>query len=138
MCVKTCITFTGPFGKLDTCLECAEPCYDPQKSRADKKVGRRQFYTLPIGPQLQALWHSPESAKWMCHCSEHTEQIIGELQRMGKIAEYDDIYQGSDYLRAVNKGKITSNDMVLLLSMGRGAATYRALKTTIFIHIGIF
>jgi len=57
---------------------------------------------------------------------------------MGKIAEYDDIYQGSDYLRAVNKGKITSNDMVLLLSMGRGAATYRALKTTIFIHIGIF
>jgi hypothetical protein len=80
MCVNTCIAFTGPFSGLDTCPECAEPHYNPQKSQADKKVGRRQFYTLLIGPQLQALWRSPESAKQMCHRSECTQQIIDELQ----------------------------------------------------------
>ena len=117
MCVNTCIAFTGPFGELDTCPECAEPRYDVQKSRANKKVGRRQFYTLPIAPQLQALWHAPESAKRIRHWSERTQQIIDELQRTGKIAEYDDIYQGSDYLCAVNEGKITPNDVVLLLSI---------------------
>jgi hypothetical protein len=104
MCVNTCIAFTGPFGELDTCPECAEPRCDPQKSRADKKVGRSQFYTLPIGPQLQVLWRSPESARSMRHRSERTQQIIDELQETGTIGEYDDIYQGSDYLRAVNEG----------------------------------
>jgi hypothetical protein len=135
MCVNTCIAFTGPFSELDICPECAEPRYDPQKSRAHK-VGRRQFYTLPIGPQLQALWRSPESAKRMRHRSERTQQIIDELQQTGKIAEYDDIYQGSDYLRAVNEGKITSNDMVLLLSID-GAQLYQSKHSDCWIYIWV-
>jgi len=61
----------------------------------------------------------------MFHHSEHTQQIIDELQQTGKIAKYDDIYQGSNYLCAVNKGKITSNDMVLLLSIN-GAQLYQS------------
>ena len=134
MCVNTCIAFTGPFSELDICPECAEPCYDPQKSQAHTKVGRWQFYTLPISPQLQALWHSLKSAKWMGHCSEHTQQIIDELRQMGKITEYDDIYQGSDYLHAVNKGKITSNDMVLLLSIN-GAQLYLSKHSDCWIYI---
>jgi hypothetical protein len=136
MCVNTCIAFTGPFSELDTCPECMELHHDPQKSRADKKVGRCQFYTLPIGPQLQALWHSPESAKQMHHCSKHTEQIIDELQQMGKIAKYDDIYQGSDYLHAVNEGKITLNDMVLLLSID-GAQLYQSKHSDCWIYIWV-
>jgi len=32
MCVNTCIAFTGLFSKLEICPECAELCYDPQKS----------------------------------------------------------------------------------------------------------
>jgi hypothetical protein len=67
MCINTCIAFTGPFNKLDICPECAEPHYDAQKSTTHKKVPRRQFYTFPIGPQIQALWRS--SAKSSAGCS---------------------------------------------------------------------
>jgi hypothetical protein len=136
MCVNTCIAFTGPFSELDTCPECAEPRYDTQNSRADKKVGRWQFYTLPIGPQLQVLWRSPESARSMRHRSERTQQIIDELQETGTIAEYDDIYQGSDYLRAVNEGRITANDMVLLLSID-GAQLYQSKHSDCWIYIWV-
>jgi hypothetical protein len=98
MCVNTCIAFTGPFSEYDTCPYCAEHHYDKQKSRADKKLGRQQFYTLPIGPQLQVLWRSLESAKSIRHRLECTQQIIDELTLTGEITEYDDIYQGSEYL----------------------------------------
>lgn len=136
MCINTCIAFTGPFSELDICPECAEPRYDEWKSRADKKVGRRQFYTLPIGPQLQALWRSPDSARKMRHRSERMQQIIDELEQTGKIAEYDDIYQGSDYLCAVNEGKITANDMVLLLSID-GAQLYQSKHSDCWIYIWV-
>lgn len=56
MCINTCLAFTGPFQNL----ECGEShCKDP----TTKKKPRQQFYTLPISPQLQALWFSPESAQ---------------------------------------------------------------------------
>ena len=34
MCVNSCITYTGPFLKLQTCLYCGEPHYDPIKLAA--------------------------------------------------------------------------------------------------------
>ncbi|KAF8803299.1 hypothetical protein BYT27DRAFT_7145321, partial [Phlegmacium glaucopus] len=68
MCPNTCIAYTGPFSQLDTCTKCMLPRYNPQALVASggvKKIPQRQFLTLPIGPQLQALWHTPEGAKAM-------------------------------------------------------------------------
>ncbi|KAJ7686280.1 hypothetical protein B0H17DRAFT_1013625, partial [Mycena rosella] len=63
MCVNTCIAYTGPFHSLSTCPYCAEPRYDPK--RPATKIPRKQFNTILIGPQLQALRRSPEGAAEM-------------------------------------------------------------------------
>ncbi|KAJ7083268.1 hypothetical protein C8R43DRAFT_834445, partial [Mycena crocata] len=57
MCIRSCITYTAHFNKLEACFKCGEPCYDPVKlesSGGQTKVARRQFDTIPIGPVLQA------------------------------------------------------------------------------------
>ncbi|KAF8344789.1 hypothetical protein F5887DRAFT_868957, partial [Amanita rubescens] len=62
MCPENCIAYTGPFESLDTCPECGTSRYD-ENSRSSasrgnsvqKKVPRKQFYTIPLGFQLQAL-----------------------------------------------------------------------------------
>ena len=65
MCINTCIAYTGPFAGKDTCQYCGESRYDLKllaASDGNKKVPRRQFYTIPIGPLLQALYQNCESA----------------------------------------------------------------------------
>jgi hypothetical protein len=66
MCIKTCVAYVGPFRDLDTCPYCGELHYDPIKlaaSNGKTKVARREFHTMPISPQLQALWHNKDSAQ---------------------------------------------------------------------------
>jgi ribosome-binding factor A len=68
MCPKTCIAYSGPFSALDHCPECNLPRYDPQKLEASNgvnKVPQRCFHTIPLGPQIQALWRNPEGAQAM-------------------------------------------------------------------------
>jgi hypothetical protein len=72
----------------------------------------------------------------MWHHSECTQQIIDKLQQTGKIAEYDNIYQGSDYLCATNECRITANDMVLLLSID-GTQLYQSKHSDHWIYIWI-
>ena len=65
MCINTCNAYTGPFADKDTCQYCGESRYDLKllaASDGNKNVPRRQFYTIPIGPLLQALYRNCESA----------------------------------------------------------------------------
>jgi hypothetical protein len=65
MCHNSCITYTGPFSDHEQCPHCSEPRYDAlrlENSNGKVKVASQQFYTLPLGPQLQALWRSPDRA----------------------------------------------------------------------------
>ncbi|KAF8238029.1 hypothetical protein L208DRAFT_1004018, partial [Tricholoma matsutake] len=55
MCVNTCLAYTGPFTPLTACPFCGECRYE-QHHNIDPKIPHCQFVTLPIGPQLQALW----------------------------------------------------------------------------------
>ncbi|KAF6746888.1 hypothetical protein DFP72DRAFT_758559, partial [Ephemerocybe angulata] len=59
MCVNSCMAYTGPFSGAKECNYCSQDRYD----RAGK--GRQQFYTIPIGPQIQALYANPEMAENM-------------------------------------------------------------------------
>ncbi|KAK6980866.1 hypothetical protein R3P38DRAFT_2579503, partial [Favolaschia claudopus] len=56
MCPNTCMAYTGPFSDRQSCTFCGTPRYDPVTGAA------REFYTMPLGPQLQALYRTPESA----------------------------------------------------------------------------
>ena len=133
MCLDSCLAYIGPWANLEQCPVCGKERY----SDREHKVARQQFHTLPIGPQLQALYRTPEGAEGMRYRQQRTEQILMELQRNnGHLTQYDDIYCGSDYLSEVQSGKIRPNDITLMLSLD-GAQLYKnkASDTWIFIWI---
>ncbi|KAI0040163.1 hypothetical protein FA95DRAFT_1585105 [Auriscalpium vulgare] len=139
MCVKSCLAYTGPFSDLEVCPECAEPRYDPIKrasSGGRLKIPRQQFHTIPLGPQLQALFRSPESAEKMRYRNEFTAKVMEGLDLRREIEVYQDIFQGSDYIAAVDRGDITPDDIVLMMSID-GAQLYRSKQSDCWIYIWI-
>ncbi|PBK73221.1 hypothetical protein ARMSODRAFT_1068079 [Armillaria solidipes] len=134
MCINFCIAYTGPFMELQCCPYCAEPRYVSETS----SVPRQQFHTMPIGPQLQAIWRSPDGAQSMKYRQHCTEIILEELQRTGdeKISIYHDFFDGTDYLQAVLDDKIKIGDAVLILSID-GAQLYRNKISDTWIYIWI-
>jgi hypothetical protein len=140
MCINTCMAYTGPFSDLEACLYCTEPRYDPTIFAATnglKKTPQRQFHTLPLGPQLQALWRNPEIANAMRHRVRETQRILDELDNnQNEQTSWDDIYSGSDYINAVRSGKIGTDDMVLMLSID-GAQLYQSKESDCWIYIWV-
>lgn len=135
MCINSCVGYTGPFADLECCPMCGQERYDPLHAG---KVARKQFHTIPVGPQLQALWRTPEGADRMGYRREYTEKIRAELrQNRGKrVSPYADYFDGSDYLEAVGAKKITPDDMVLMFSID-GAQLYRNKASDCCIYIWI-
>ncbi|KAJ7136450.1 hypothetical protein C8R43DRAFT_893885, partial [Mycena crocata] len=73
MCWQSCVGFTGPYEQLDHCPDCGDTRWDPirlAESGGETKVARQKFHTILLGPQLQALWRSPEGAKAMRYRTE--------------------------------------------------------------------
>ncbi|EIW76034.1 hypothetical protein CONPUDRAFT_77050 [Coniophora puteana RWD-64-598 SS2] len=79
MCPNSCLAFTSPFADLLNCPLCQKPCYNPKFPR--KKVPILMFVTLPVGPQLQALWRNPEQAEKMAYRDLETTKILRLLRR---------------------------------------------------------
>ncbi|KAF8164219.1 hypothetical protein K438DRAFT_1984740 [Mycena galopus ATCC 62051] len=108
MCVNSCVAFTGPRADADACSECGESRWDPQRfadSDGVAKVPRKTYHTIPLGPQLQALWRSEKGAKAMRYRAENTAEILRELDaNNGVLSQYDDLFSGEDYIRAVKEG----------------------------------
>ena len=128
MCINSCLGYTGPFAGLDMCPQCGEPRYDQitlVNSGGKVKKARQEFHTMPIGPQLQALWRHPDSVASVRYRETRTAEIMEELKHNnGLLASYDDYFHGSEYLEAVNSGRIVPGDMVLMFSID-GAQLYR-------------
>jgi len=139
MCANSCVGFTGPFADLEECPypRCHQPRYDPEelrKSNGKKKVPQKVFATLPIGPQLQAHWKSPEMAQKMFYRRNKTRDELGRDK--GADYVYDDIFCGSDYLEAVKDGRIKDYDTVVMLSID-GAQLFRNKKSDVWIYIWV-
>lgn len=66
---------------------------------------------MPIGPQLQALWRSLQSTKSMTYRAETTKRVMQQFSEItqGRQSEsdfvYENIFQGTAYIEAVNDGK---------------------------------
>lgn len=123
MCVNTCLAFTGPFAPLTECPFCGERRYKQHHNIAPQ-IPRRQFVTLPIGPQLQALWRHPVSVAKIRDRLQRTATLLAQRNTDNGIWDYDDVCCGSEYLDHVESGQISDNDMLLVLSMD-GAQLYR-------------
>ena len=65
MCPNSCIAYAGPFSTMECCPQCQEPRYEGPSDPRKKNKPRKQFSTIPLGPQLQAQWKSPEGTQRM-------------------------------------------------------------------------
>jgi hypothetical protein len=76
MCPDSCLAFTGPYAALEICPLCDKSHWDQEKLRASNghsKVVAQKFTTIPLGPQLQALYRDPDSAHNMQYLHEQTQ-----------------------------------------------------------------
>ncbi len=125
MCENSCIAYTGPFANLLACpyKGCGKPRYDSVEFERGRRVPRRTFVTFPLGPQIQAMWSSPENARLMRHRATETRRLDEQLKNGEAIEVLDDIYSGSAYRDAVQAGDIRDDDTVLMFAVD-GAQLY--------------
>lgn len=115
MCINSCLAFTGPFQRLQVCPDCHEPRY-----KEGTLVARQTFCTLPVGPQIQALYRHEGSAKEMKYRRNKTDNLLAGPG----LSVYNDYITGQEYLKAVQEGRILPTDTVLMYSLD-GAQLYR-------------
>jgi len=132
MCPDTCVGFTGPLADCNHCPMCGKDRY-----RSGTQEPHRRFITIPLGPVIQALYGSPETAYKM-HYRERAMGDILEYARThgGKIREYNDTTCGRDYLEAVEGGTIKDYDVLVQLSLD-GAQLYRDKDSDCWIFVYI-
>jgi hypothetical protein len=132
MCPNSCLAYTGPFASVDICPECGERRYDDTGH-----TPRQEFYTIPLGPLLQALWRDRQSAERMSYRKRKTQEIIAELQSNdGHLKAIKDFLYSLEYLDAVRSGRIQPEDTVLMLSID-GAQLYAHKASDCWIYIWI-
>ena len=84
--------------------------------------------TLPIGPQLQAMWRSPESATKLQDQLRCTAENLAARHSDAGITGFDDICCGSEYLDHIEQGKICDDNMIISISID-GAQLYQSKKS---------
>jgi len=133
MCINSCHAFTGPFAELAACSICAEPRYDPvQQGRTGKRVPRQQACTILLGPQIQALRRSTQSAQAMRYRDQKIQEIIDSIGD----PVYDDLFSGSDILKLCEDLKLTMDDTTVSFSFD-GAQLQQNKKSDTWIAIWI-
>ena len=145
MCPNSCMAYTGPLADHTTCLYCNAARYKltpdevtPSDEAGHASVPVQQFFSVPIGPQLQALWQHPKSANLMKYCTLRTLQVQEEINvnPNGQTQSYDNIFCGSEYLQAIADGKIREDDIYLIWSCD-GAQLYQNVESDCWIFIWI-
>ena len=131
MCILAHVAFVAMYADLDTCPECGEARYDPDKfAKTGIKVPRKQFTTIPIGPVIQALYRSEDSAQQMHYFLEH----VSKLAQQDSIDSYYDTCCGSEFLKLYRSGYLKHGDVVLQLSID-GAQLFRDKTSDCWLYI---
>ncbi|KIL55130.1 hypothetical protein M378DRAFT_91369 [Amanita muscaria Koide BX008] len=141
MCPNGCVAFTGLFATDVLCPKCETPRYQ-EKTVARKKnstiqVPHKRFYTLPLGPQLQALWRTAMGAEKMEYRHRKTVEISNQLiETNGVVPVFGDVFHGSEYLEVVRAGNINEHDTAILFSLD-GAQLYRSKESDCWFFVWI-
>ena len=127
MCVKSCVGFTGLFADLEHCPECGSARY--KESDGNENIPQKVFTTFPVGPQLQARWKHPETAKNMSYRWEKTREFRQEHPDPNEPPElYDNILSGASYRKLVDDNVIEEYDTVLMLAID-GVQLYQSKES---------
>jgi hypothetical protein len=121
MCPDSCCGFTGPFAEMEKCPYCKKDRYEWVEKVVDgrpKHVRQacRVFYTIPLGPALQALFRSREACVEMEYRGRATEKMKETVAAEGHIPVYTDYIDGSLYREYEHLGRIRPQDVVVVLS----------------------
>jgi hypothetical protein len=130
----SCIAYTGPFFDLESCPICSEPRYD--QFQLESRIPRQEFHTIPIGPQLQALYREPESATHAHYLRTERSRVLAEIDTKGFLEEYSDVLHGRDLIGAFRDGRIGEDDIALLFSID-GAQLYAKKASACWIYIWV-
>jgi hypothetical protein len=139
MCVNSCVAFTRPFLELESCPMCSEPRYDQFRIQMSDRKDRapcQEFHTIPIGPQIQVLYHAPETATHAHYLHEERSRVLSEIQSNGCLSEYSDVLHGTDLINAFEDGCIEEDDIVLMFSID-GAQLYAKKASVCWIYIWV-
>jgi hypothetical protein len=138
MCEDSCVGFTGPFADLDSCPLCSKSRWDSKQLARGKRVPRRQFPTIPIGPVIQALYRTPESAKEMGYFVDRLVELDEYLRQpeTSHLPKYDDTCCGSEFIELYRDGKIKKGDVLLQMSID-GAQLFRDKASNCWIYMFI-
>ena len=131
MCPNSCMTYTGPLSQKNSCIRCGSVRYDPITGKS-----RQQFWSIPIGPIVQALRRNHKSAVEMDYLMDRLEALLIELRDNGSVDKYDDIACGNKMLTAYQNGLIKQSDTVLIMSFD-GAQLYRNKVSDCWIYIWV-
>ncbi|KIK13056.1 hypothetical protein PISMIDRAFT_119622 [Pisolithus microcarpus 441] len=139
MCHNTCMAFTGPFSQLEACPTCNMSCWKQERLQGThrrSRVAAQTFTTIPISPQLQALyWHkdSTTDMDYLCTC---TMEVLQHLQETGDIPIIDDVMMVWDYLGTMLDGDIKQQDIVLMVSID-GTQLYDSKESNCWMYVWI-
>jgi hypothetical protein len=137
MCTNSCVAFTGPFAGLQACPTCSTARYEVvTRGKKLVSVPFKQALTIPVGPQIQAQYRSPEAAWNMGHQARIMGPLIERMLAGGSIDVYDDVYCSSTLLDAAIRGDLTSDDTVLMLSID-GAQLFESKQSDCWIYIWV-
>ncbi|TFK64920.1 hypothetical protein BDN72DRAFT_773971 [Pluteus cervinus] len=133
MCPNSCYAFTGELKDATTCPSCGA-----SRWKGDNKSPAQQFHIIPAGPQIQALYRSPDGARAMQYRHDITTKILKELEATEEegVDLYEDIYHGIDYINDIKSGKMKEEDVPVLFSID-GAQLYRDKTSNCWFFIWI-
>ncbi|KAH8980247.1 hypothetical protein EDB86DRAFT_2779133, partial [Lactarius hatsudake] len=107
MCINSCIAYTGPFLELESCPMCSKARFDQfrlESSSGRDRIPRQEFHTIPIGPQLQALYRDPKSARRAHYLREERSKVLAKIEQFAYLETYSDVLHGSDLIDAFQDG----------------------------------
>jgi hypothetical protein len=142
MCPKGHCGFTGPFADMEQCPYCDEDRYEwveVTTSRGTRKKERRPrkvFWTIPLGPALQALFRSPEAAEKARYREEATARMQAEVDEHGNVENYRDYIDGTLYRELLRLGIIRPEDIVVMWS-GDSCQLLKLKQSDCFIYIWV-
>jgi hypothetical protein len=117
MCIESHVGFTGPFEDLLECPTCGAARYDQpawEASGGQNRVPRKQFFTIPVAPQIQARFAVEERAKKMQYCFEQLRANLATAQANGgAMPVHDDVWSGLEFLQRWERGEIKEGDVFI-------------------------
>ena len=136
MCINSCVGYTGPFAAL-TCCRVVEQDMSHMTLHSQKIPHESSF--TPFQLHLSCRHYGAPKG-----CRQHRLTALFSLKKfLAGIQENQDtkitlcgFFNGTDYLNAVQEGKINPGDMVLMLSID-GAQLYRNKVSECWIWIYI-